>query len=121
MSPPPFRESSPVPPLKVSCPEPPIKLKAPVFAPDILIVRPLPSVVKLAVPPKFFVPESAVNPFIPVAFTMAPDETTKISVSEPEEPPKSVIMSVPESILKVSFPAFPVNVSFPKPPVRVSP
>ena len=105
----------------MSCPDPPIRLNAPVLAPDILIVRPLPSVVKFAVPPKFFVPESAVKPFIPVAFTVAPEETTKTSVSDPEDPPKSAIISVPESMLKVSFPAFPVNVSLPKPPVRVSP
>ena len=118
---PPLSESSPTPPLRVSAPVPPIKLKAPVLAPDILIVRPLPSAaVKLAVPPRFFVPESAANPFIPVAFTVAPEETTKISVSEPEEPPKSLIISVPESMLKVSFPAFPVKVSLPAPPVSVS-
>ena len=85
-----------------------------------LMVRPLLSVDKFAVPPRFFVFASAANPLILVAFTVAPIETISISTSDPDAPPKSVIMSVPESILKVSIPPLPVNLSFPIPPVKSS-
>ena len=63
---------------------------------------------------------SAVKPRIPDAFAVADALTTKTSVSVPPLPPRSTIVSVPESTLKVSLPAFPVMESLAAPPVRVS-
>ena len=75
---------------------------------------------KLAVPPLLLVPEVAVNPTILVALAVAPEVTTNSSSSVPLEPPKSDIISEPESTLKVSLPPLPVMVSDPTPPVRSS-
>ena len=50
-----------------------------------------------------------------VALTVAPVLTTKISEAD-----KSVIVSLPASILKVSEPAPPVMMSLPAPPVMMS-
>ena len=68
----------------------------------------------------FWVAEVAVNPFIPVAFKVAPESTTTTSLSEPEEPPKSVTVSDPESTVIISSPSPPVMISDPAPPEIVS-
>ena len=64
--------------------------------------------VRFAVP-SFLVLLVAVKLLISVAFAVAPALTTKISLSDPPVPPKSVIVSVPRSTLKRSFPALPVK------------
>ena len=74
---------------------------------------PLFDAVRFAVP-ALLVPEVAVKLEILVALTVAPELTTKMS-----EPPKSEIESVPESILKVSFPAPPVKLSLQAHPVMI--
>ena len=60
------------------------------------------------------------KPLIPVAFNVAPESTTTTSLSDPEEPPKSVTISDPESIVIISSPSPPVMMSDPAPPVIVS-
>ena len=65
----------------------------------------------------------AVKELMFAAFTVAPELTTKTSLSPPApelSPPNKVIMSVPESTLKVSLPVPPTRVSFPAPPVIMS-
>ena len=88
------------------------------------MVPPPVAAVRLAVP-AFVVLEVAAKELIFVAFAIAPELITKISLPVP----KSVIPSVPESTLKVSSPAlpvitfallFPVIVSSPAPPFTVS-
>ena len=69
---------------------------------------------RLAVP-AFEVPDVATNAVMFVAFAIAPEETTKISLVT-----RSVIESVPESTLNVSAPPLPVRLSFPVPPVIIS-
>ena len=66
--------------------------------------------------PELVVLEVAVNELISAAFSVAPELTIKISLPVP----KSVMLSVPESILKVSSPALPVKLSLPAPPVIIS-
>ena len=79
------------------------------------MVPPPEAAVRFAVP-ELVVLEVAVNELISVAFSVAPELTTKISLPVP----KSVMLSVPESTLKVSSPAFPVKLSLPAPPVIIS-
>ena len=59
------------------------------------MVPPPDAAVNVAVP-ELLVPEVAVNELTLVAFAVAPELTTSISLSAP----KSVIVSVPESTLK---------------------
>ena len=79
------------------------------------MVPPPDAAVNVAVP-ELLVPDVAVNELTLVAFAVAPELTTSTSLSVP----KSVIVSVPESTLKVSFPALPVKLSLLAPPVIVS-
>ena len=79
------------------------------------MIPPPEAVVRLVVP-ELVVLEVAVNELISAAFNIAPALTTKISLPVP----KSVMLSVPESTLKVSSPALPVRLSLPAPPVIIS-
>ena len=79
------------------------------------MVPPPVAAVRLAVP-ELVVLEFAVNELISAALRIAPELTTKISFPVP----KSAMLSVPESTLKVSSPAFPVKLSLPAPPVIIS-
>ena len=78
------------------------------------MVDPLFPAVKFATP-LLEVALVAIKLEISVAFAVAPEETIKTSPVV-----KSVIKSVPEVTLKVSFPVFPVRVSAPPAPSRIS-
>ena len=110
---------------------PPIKLSAfllpvnVVAAPVLVTVYPivpvaavrdtlLPLLDKLAVP-ALLVAAVAVNAVATIALRVAFELTTRLSPFD-----KSVMLSVPASIVKVSLPAPPVKVSLPAPPVKVS-
>src|SRR5438309_1952027 len=67
--------------------------------------------------PALLVGALAVQAAAAVAFAVAPDDTTRMSVPLP---PRSVMVSVPASTLNVSAPAPPVSLSLPAPPVSVS-
>ena len=98
-------------------PDPPVILYFPVEA-DISIVTVPEAAVKFAeVAEAFAFVEAlvALKAVIPVTFRVAPLE---ILIMSPLV--KSVILSVPESILKVSFPFPPVKVSLLAPPVMSS-
>ena len=76
--------------------------------------------VKFAVP-SFFDALVATNLIIFVAFTVAELLTIRTSSSSAAPtPPRSLMISDPESILNVSFPAPPVMVSLSFPPVIIS-
>ena len=71
--------------------------------------------VRLAVP-SFLVLPLAVKLTIFEAVAVALPLTIKISLSPPDAPPKSTIISEPESTLKVSAPDPPVIISAPASP-----
>ena len=118
--------SAPCPPVRESCPVPPTSLKAfelPVaLATEIVTLDPSAAVktALFASVELFCVADVAVNPLIPVAFSVAPEAIITTSLSEPEDPPRSVTVSVPESIVIISSPSPPVMISAPAPPEIVS-
>ena len=123
---PPSIVSAPAPPFRVSSPVPPTSLKALEFpvAAETSIVTSTPSLAfktALSAPAVLFccVVLFAVKPFTFVALTVALELTISTSSSEPA-PPRSVIISAPEVILKVSLPVPPVRLSVPAPPSRTS-
>ena len=110
----------------MSLPVPPTSLKALEFpvAAETSIVTSTPSLAfktALSAPAVLFccVVLFAVKPFTFVALTVALELTISTSSSEPA-PPRSVIISAPEVILKVSLPVPPVRLSVPAPPSRTS-
>ena len=75
-----------------------------------------PFVLKLAVP-ELLLADVAAQATVTVAFAVAPELTTNTSAPPV---PRSVTLSLPDAMMKVSKPAPPVRLSLPKPPSSVS-
>ena len=126
--------SAPAPPVSVSPPLPPVNVSA-LAEPTSVTAFPLPLLVSVQpeapvaeltlrlnpravidAVPALLVDAVAVQTPAADALAVAPADTTRMS----EPSPRSEIVSVPESTLKVSLPVPPTCVSFPAPPVRIS-